>query len=67
MDFDQALATILAFEALWAERRGRVRLQDAGIGRYLLVRVRGQFTSPPERWRRYPRGRAATRRRVIEH
>ena len=54
MEFDVALDAILALEALWRERGGRVRLSDLGVGPYRAVRTQGNLTLPPERWRGYP-------------
>lgn len=54
LTFDAALDAILALEAMWRERDGRVRLGDLGVAPLYLVRSRGHAALPPERWRRYP-------------
>ncbi len=54
MRTDDALDAILALEALWRQRGGRLRLVDLGIGPHRAVRSRGHAPLPPERWRQYP-------------
>jgi hypothetical protein len=57
MEFDAALDAILALEELWRERNGQVHLSDLGVGPYRTVRMQGNLSLPPERWRGYPGAR----------
>ncbi len=66
MRTDDALDAILALEALWRARRGRVTLEDVGIGPGVTVRSRGFAALPPERWRNYPGATAMRQERVEE-
>ena len=66
MQFDDALEAILALEALWRSKGGRVRLADLGVGEHRLLRSRGYCALPPERWRDYPGPRAMRTERVFE-
>lgn len=65
MRFDDALDAILTLEALWRDRRGRVRLSDLGVHPVRRVRSRGHAALPPERWRAYP-GAQAVRHEWLE-
>jgi len=66
MSFDDALDAILALETLWRERGGHVDLEDIGVGPHRVVRSRGYFALPPERWRQYPGARAAQQTHLID-
>ncbi len=54
MRTDEALDAILAIEAMWRRRHGRVTLADLGLRLRRTVRSHGLAGLPPERWRRYP-------------
>jgi hypothetical protein len=58
LSFDATLDAILALEAMWLSREGRLRLSDLGVAPLRLVRSRGHAALPPERWRSYPADRA---------
>lgn len=61
MEDDVALEAILALEALWRRKRGRLTLRDLGIPTVLTVRRLGFAAMPPERWRDYPRSYGGNR------